>query len=180
MGSASSFNVPLYLIAARQKIQRDNPARPPNQFNNAVFDNVDVKRCFVEIDRIRYPKVPIETNYTEKKYLDRYRDPKLFYKDYSGESLSNPFIGYLDMNTFYPIQVIDLRFQIEYKTPKKTRLFEEFETEGYEPPEHTTVYVILIKHREIKMTSDKYKITGIELILEINDNSWLKKFQEKN
>ena len=78
IGSASNINMPLYLIAAHQKTQRENPARPPNQFNNAAFDNVDVKRYFVEIDGVRYPKDPVETNYSEKKYLDQYRDLKLF------------------------------------------------------------------------------------------------------
>ena len=42
--SASNINIPLYLIVAHKKTQLDNPARPPNQFNNAVFDHVDVKR----------------------------------------------------------------------------------------------------------------------------------------
>ena len=32
------------------------------------------------------------------------------------------------MNTFYLIQVIDLRFQIDYITPKEIRLFEEYES----------------------------------------------------
>ena len=149
-GSASNINIPLYLIVADQKTQRDNPARPSNQFNNAIFDHVDVKRYFVEIDGGRYPKDPVETTFSDNKYLDQYRDLKLFYKEYIGESLLNPFISYLDMKTFYPIQVIDLRFQTDYITAKKIRLFEE--------------YVILIKHREINMVSDGNKITGIEFI----------------
>ena len=64
------------------------------------------------------------------------------------------------MKTFYPIQVIGLGFQIDYITPKKIRLFEEYEN----APENINLYVILIKHREIKMFSDGNKITGIELI----------------
>ena len=64
------------------------------------------------------------------------------------------------MKTFYPIQLIDLRFQIDYITPKKIKLFEEYEN----APENTKLCVILIKHREIKMVSDGNKITGIELI----------------
>ena len=160
IGSASNINIPLYLIVAHQKTQRDNPARPPNQFNNAIFDHVSVKRYFVEIDGVRYPKDPVETNFSDNKYLDQYRDLKLFYKEYNGESLLNPFISYLDMKTFYPIQVIDLRFQIDYVSPKKITLFEEYE----ETPENTNLYVILIKHREINMVSDGNKITGIELI----------------
>ena len=76
IGSASIINIPFYLIVAHQKTQRDNPARPPNQFKNAVFDNVDVKRYFVEIDGVRYPKDPVETIFSENKYLDQYRDLK--------------------------------------------------------------------------------------------------------
>ena len=64
------------------------------------------------------------------------------------------------MNAFYPIQVIALRFQIDYITPKKFRLFEEYEN----TPENTNLYVILIKHRENNMVSDGNKFTGIELI----------------
>ena len=158
--SASNINIPLYLIVAHQKTQRYNPARPINQFDNAVFDDVNVERYFVEIDGVRYPKDPVETNFSDNKYLDQYRDLKLFYKEYNGETLLHPFISYLDMKTFYPIQVIDLRFQIDYVTPKKIRLFEEYE----EAPENTNLYVILIKHREVNMVSDGNKITGIELI----------------
>ena len=44
IGSASNINIPLYLIVALRKTQRDNPARPANQFKNAVFDKVNVKR----------------------------------------------------------------------------------------------------------------------------------------
>ena len=64
------------------------------------------------------------------------------------------------MKTFYPIQVIDLKFQIDYIAPKKISLFEEYE----DAPENTKLYVILIKYREINMVSDGNKITGIELI----------------
>ena len=109
---------------------------------------------------MRYPKDPVETNFPDNKHLDQYRDLKPFYKEYNGESLLQPFISYLEMKTFYPIQVIDLRFQIDYVTPKKIRLFEEYE----ETPENTIPYVILIKHREINMVSDGNKPTGIELM----------------
>ena len=64
------------------------------------------------------------------------------------------------MKTFYPIQVIDLGFQINYKTPIKIRLFDEYEN----APENTNFFVISIKHRKIIMVSDAIKITGIELI----------------
>ena len=67
MGSASDINIPLYIIVVHQKTQRDKPARPANQFNNAVFDHVVVKRYFVEYDSVRYPKDPVETNFPDNK-----------------------------------------------------------------------------------------------------------------
>ena len=37
----------------------------------------------------------------------------------------NPFTSYSDMKNKYPIQVIDLRFQVDHISPKKIQLFEE-------------------------------------------------------
>ena len=70
IGSASNIYIPLYLIVAHQKTQRENPPRPPNQFNIAIFDHVDVKRFFVEIDGVRYPIDPVGTNFSDNKFLD--------------------------------------------------------------------------------------------------------------
>ena len=50
----------------------------------------------------------------------------MFYKEYVGEPLLKPFISYPDMKNFYPIQVIDLRFQADHISPKKIQLFEEY------------------------------------------------------
>ena len=71
------------------------------------------------------------------------------------------------MKTLYPMQVIDPKFQINFLTPKKLRLFEEYET----APEHINLYVKTINQKETKMLSDLNKITGIELIREINNNT---------
>ena len=59
------------------------------------------------------------------------------------------------MKTFNPIQVIDLKFQIDYITRKK---------EQENTPENTNLYIIFIKHKEIKMVSDGNKITGNEFL----------------
>ena len=63
IGSASYINIPLYLIVAHQKTQRDNPAKPPNQFNNAIFDHAYVKRYFVEIDGVRFRKTLLKQTF---------------------------------------------------------------------------------------------------------------------
>ena len=64
----------------------------------------------------------------------------------------NPFISYIDMKNKYPIQVIDLRFQVDHVSPAKIHVFEEFNTD----PANTNarLFVILIRHRQIEMNSD--------------------------
>ena len=44
-----------------------------------------------------------------------------------------PFIGCTDMKNKYPIQVIDLRHQVDHITPKKIQLFEEYENDPVHP-----------------------------------------------
>ena len=65
IGSASSLNSPLYLIAVHQQKEHDNPARQSNHSKSTIYDNVEVRNYIVEIDGIRYPKGPIDINYTE-------------------------------------------------------------------------------------------------------------------
>ena len=81
--SASNTNAPLFLKEAHQKYQRidptstDNPTAnlSNNTFNNAIFDNVSVKKYYAEIDGFRYPNYP---NYRESSYLNQYSEGKLF------------------------------------------------------------------------------------------------------
>ena len=160
ISSASNIYSPLYLIAAYEQTQRDNPARPPNQYNNAIFDHVKVRKYYSEKDGMRYRKNPIMVNYEEINYLDQYRDLKLFYKEYIGEQLLSSIITYDKVKTDYPIQIRDLRFQVDHISPKKIRLFEEYD----ENPVNTILHIILIKHRGSKMVSDGNMIISVEII----------------
>ena len=99
-------------------------------------------------------------NYEENNYLEQYKDLKLFYKEYVGEQLLSHTMTYDKSKTYYPIQIIDLRFQIDHISPKKNRLFEEYD----DNPTNTILYKILIKHREIKMISDGNKIISVEVV----------------
>ena len=126
IASSQSTNSPKYLIAAHQTEDRVGTANKAN--NISIFDHVDVKKYFVEIDGYRYPKESVITNFTENDYLDQYRDLKSFYQEYAGEQLMNPFISYTDMKNKYPIQVIDLRHQIDHITPKKFNCLKNIKT----------------------------------------------------
>ena len=117
IGSAQAVNSPKFLITAHQTAAKLNA--PNKQQNISIFDNLNVRKYFVEIDSIRYPRDGILTNYPENDYIDQYKDIKLFFKEYIGEELLNLFASYPEMKSKYPIQVIDLRFQADHFTPKK-------------------------------------------------------------
>ena len=162
IGSAQQVNSPKYLIACHQTAARSNA--PDKGLNISRFDNLNVRKYYVEIDSIRYPRDGVLTNYNENDYIDQYKDLKLFYKEYVGEKLLNPFVSYLDMKTKYPIQVIDLRFQPDLITPKKIHLFEEYRADPANNPNSARLYVILIRRREIEMISDGNKLIEVKII----------------
>ena len=157
IGSAQNINGPKYLIAAFQTNARTAPNKNSNP---AIFDNNNVTKYFVEIDGIRYPKDGIVINYEENSYLDQYRDLKLFYKEYVGEDLMNPYISYPDTKYLYPFQITDLRYQIDHLSPKKIQLFEEFS----EDPANERLFIILVRHRQVDMISDGYKIIEVKVM----------------
>ena len=158
IGSSQAGNSPKYLMCAHQHANRSDP---PNKRNNiSILDILGLRKYFVEKDCIRYPRDGVLTNYGLNDYLDQYKDVKLFYKYYVGEELLNPFISYPDMNIKYPIQVIELRFQVAHITPRKIQLFEEYEAN----PSNARVCVTLIRRREIDMISDGNKLLEVKVI----------------
>ena len=114
------------------------------KINTAIFDNLDLRKCYVEIDSIRYPRDSVPINYEEKDYIQQYKDLKLFFKECIGEPILNPPISYPDMKTKYPIEIKELRHQPDHKTPKKTQLFQECSTD----PNNARLFLLLIRRRE--------------------------------
>ena len=91
----------------------------------------------------------VDVNSEANDFLDQYRNIKLFYKEYVEELLS-PYISYADVKNTYPIQVIDLRFQVDHINRKKKQLFVEYRND----PAKASLFLILIRHREIKMVME--------------------------
>ena len=157
IASAQHINSPKYLISAFQTNARTTPNKSSNP---AIFDNNHVRKYFVEIDGVRYPKDGVLINFEENSYLHQYRDLKLFYKDYVGEELMQPYISYPDMKYFYPIQITDLRHQVDQLSPKKLQKFQEFS----EDPANERLFIILVRHRQVEMISDGNKIIEVKVI----------------
>ena len=61
---------------------------------------------------------PVMVTYTGNNYLDQYRDLKLFYNEYIGEQLLSPIITNDKIKDYYPIQIIDLRSQVDHISSK--------------------------------------------------------------
>ena len=158
IGNAQHINSPKYLIGA---FQTQNRIGNPNKANNIViFDTNHVTKYFVETDGACYCRDGISTIFEENSYLDQKRDLQPFNREYVGEQLLNPYIRYTDMKNFYPVQVIDLRFQVDYITPKKIQLFEKISKN----PDSERLFVILIRHRQIEMISDGNKSIEVKVI----------------
>ena len=158
IGSAQNVIQPKYLICAHQTNLRT--ATPDKKFNIAIFDNMDLRKYYVQIDSLRYPRDSVLINYDENDYIQEYKDLKLLYREYIGEPILNPFISYLDMKTKYSIEIIDIRHQSDHITPKKIQLCHECGKD----PDNARLFIILIRRREIELISDGNKLIEIKII----------------
>ena len=152
IGSAQNVIQPKYLICAHQTNLRTTTR--DKKINMAMFDNMDLRKYYVEIDGQRYPRDSVLINYEEKDYIQQYKDLKLFHREYIGEPILNPFISYLDMKIKYPIELVDLTHQPDHITPKKNQVFREYGTD----PDNGRLFLLLIRRREIELISDGNKL----------------------
>ena len=133
---------------------------PISTKNVSIFDNLDLRKYYIEIDGQRYPRDSSLMNYEQNDYIEQYRDLKLIFKEYIGEPILNPFISYLDMKTKYPIETIDLRHQSDHITAKKVQLFLEYGAD----PETARFFLILFRRREIELISDGNNLIEVKVI----------------
>ena len=70
IGLAQNVNTPKYLIAAHQTLARIGVSNNSNE--TSIFDILDVRKYFREIERYRYPKDAVTTNSAENDCLDQY------------------------------------------------------------------------------------------------------------
>ena len=66
MGSTQNVNIPKYLTAAHQSLSRRGVSNKANEI--ALSDNLDVRYYLCGIDRQRYMKKSVKTNFFENEY----------------------------------------------------------------------------------------------------------------
>ena len=144
-----------FLILAHQTAVRIGV---PNKANIiAVFENLDVRKYYDDIDGVIYPRDNVDLDYGLNDYVDQYRDPKLLYKEYVGEEVLKTFRSYTDLKNKYLFQVIDLRFQFDHIIPRKIQLHQEYRG----ATNNASLFMILIRHRENKLKSGGKRITEV-------------------
>ena len=158
IGSSQKVQSPKFLIGAHQTKDRIDGAVSTK--NVCIFDNLDLRKYYIEIDGQRYPRDSSLMNYEQNDFIEQYKDLTLFFKQYIGEQLLSPFISYPDMKTKYPIEIKYLRPQADYITPKKIQLFLEYGAD----PENARFFLILVRRREIELISDGNKLIEIKIV----------------
>ena len=68
------------------------------------------------------------------------------------------------MKYFYPIQITDLRHQVDHITPKNTQIFEDFS----EDPANERLFLVLVRHRQVEMILDGNKSIEVKVIYTFN------------
>ena len=158
LGSAHQVNSPKYMICAHQTKDRLNTS--VKKINIAVFDNLDLRKFYDEIDGQRYPRDSISKNNTENDYKDQYRELKLFFCEKSGEAILNPLITYPDMKPNYSVGIIDLKYQPDQLTSKRIQLFHKYGTDR----DKARLFLMLIRRTEIEIISDGNKLIEVKVI----------------
>ena len=64
------------------------------------------------------------------------------------------------MKTEYPIEIIDLRHQLDHITPKKIQLIQEYGAD----PDNARMFLIIIRRRKLEFVSDGKKFLEVKVI----------------
>ena len=152
------MNFPKYLNSAHQTSLKKTT--PEKTIFIAIFDNLDLRNYYVETDGQRYPRDSVLINYEEIDYTQQYKDLKLFFREYNGEPILNPFISCPDMKTKHPFGIFDLRHQTDHITPKKIQIFHDYGTE----PDNARLFLMLIRRGETELISDGNKLIEVKVI----------------
>ena len=83
IGSSVKDDSPKFFLASYQRAVRSRVAKKAN--NISVFNHVDVKKCFVEMDGIRYRKVAVNIIHATNDYLNQNRDINFFHEIFAKE-----------------------------------------------------------------------------------------------
>jgi len=150
LGVKSGTEKPRWVLVAFQTDRAESHTANP-----ALFDHVQVKNIYAELNKVRYPMFDMDLNFTQMKTSRAYKALCDFKEDYygiEGRESSNQVTS-VDFVDFFPIFVLDVRRQPErLKTfVQDIRIQVKFNTAV---PANTTAYAVLISDRMLTLDSD--------------------------
>ena len=77
IGSAQNVSSPKYMICAHQANLRTTTS--DKKINLAIFDNLDLRKYYVDIVTVRYPRDGVLITYEENDYIQQYKVLRLFF-----------------------------------------------------------------------------------------------------
>ena len=71
IGTSQHVSSPKYLIGAHQTRTRADTANKNSNF--AIIDNLNLRKYYVKIDSVRYPRDSVLVNYEQNDYIEQYK-----------------------------------------------------------------------------------------------------------
>ena len=90
IGLSQNVSSPKCKICAHQTSLRTTTS--DKKINIAIFDNLDLRKYYVEMDSTGYPRDGFLINYEENDYIQQEKGLRLFFKEYIGGPILNPLI----------------------------------------------------------------------------------------
>jgi len=150
LGVKSGTETPRWVLVAFQTDRVESLTANP-----AVFDHVQVKHIYAELNKVRYPMFDMDLNVTQMKTSRAYKALRDFKEDYygiEGRESSNQ-VTPIDFVDFFPIFVLDVRRQSErLKTSVQDIRIKVIFNAAV--PANTTAYAVLISDRMLTLDSD--------------------------
>ena len=153
----SSPEVPRFIIVGFQTEKNNDQTK-----NNALFDNIDVRKICVMLNSDRYPTLDYDLHFPSQKIGRAYGDAAEFRSKFFNinELISNPCIGAYEYKNLYPLFVFDVSKQSERLKYSTTDIQVKIEF-GDEVPLGTEGYAVVISDRLINFQSDGNKMSVV-------------------
>ena len=154
----SSPEKPRWIIIGFQTDKENDQERNP-----AIFDNVNVKDIYVNLNNRKYPEVSYNLSFPQQQFSRAYGDAADFRAKYYNldEICSNSNINPMDYKTLYPLFVFDVSKQSERLKSSITDIHIKALFNA-NPPANTQVYALVISDKIFKFQSDGNKLNVIQ------------------
>ena len=123
--------------------------------NPAVFDNINLTSAFVKLNSDRYPVEDADVDFVTNDYVDFCDMADEFKREYYefNNLIGGTQIDMINYKKLFPLIVFDVRHQSELIKSNVMNILLNFKF-SVNVPVNTSMYVVMISDRLMKLTSD--------------------------